>query len=121
MLFKIVSTGLGKTSQKPYANDIAGRTFFPKNADMELTAGHYAYAIEQLQTKSYAEDGETLVDLEVPIKNLIITATFPTKQEAIDAAAEVQMLEVEVKAETLKTAKALGLNEASVAALAEKW
>lgn len=120
MLFKIATVSESKLG-KAFANDLAGRVFFPKNADMELVAGHYAYAVKTLQTKTYDADGVTLVELAQPREILQITATFATKAEAIEAAAEVGTLAMEVAAEVSKVAKDLKLSDSQVAALAQAW
>lgn len=120
MLIKIASVNQSAAG-KPFVNDLLGRVFFPKSADMELVAGHYAYAIKVVQTKTYAEDGTTLVDLAVPREILQITSTFKTKAEAVEAAAEVGTLGMEVAAEVTKQAKTLNLSEEQVKALAIEW
>lgn len=112
MLFKITSVSVSAAGNN-YANDIAGRVYFPKTKDMELVAGQYGYAIEQIQTKTYDEN-KNLIDLDVPIKIWQITATFATKAEAIEAAAEAGTLSMEVVAEVAKSAKALNLTDEQV-------
>lgn len=120
MLFKIATISTSAAG-KQYANDLSGKVFFPKTQDLDMKVGDYAYAIKTLQTKTYAEDGVTLIDLAQPREILQITATFGTKAEAISAAAEVGVLEMEVVAEVAKQAKELNLSEAQVAQLASAW
>jgi hypothetical protein len=119
MLIKIASVGQSANGKTNFANDLTGRVFFPKTKEMELVAGHYAYAVKVVQTKSYDEAGQ-LIDI-TPRDILQITATFASKAEAIEAAAEVNVLEAEVVASSMKAAKELGLTEAAVAQLAEVW
>lgn len=121
MLIKITAVGTGKNSGNPYANDITGRFFVPKNKEMELVVGHYAYAVKTVQTMTYADDGVTLEKLETPRELLQITATFPTKAEAVEAAAEAGTLGLEVQVEVNKQAKTLGLTPDDVKALAAAW
>lgn len=120
MLFKIASVSTSAAG-KQYVNDLSGRVFFPKTQDMELVVGQYAYAVKITQTMTYAEDGTTLIDLKEPRELLQITATFKTKADAIEAAAEVGVLEMEVVAAVAKQAKDLNLSEAQVAQLANAW
>jgi len=116
MLIKIANVAKSG-SDRTYANDITGRVFFPRTKTMELVAGQYAYAIKTTQTMTTDEDGN-LVKLETPREIWQITATFPDKVSAIEAAAEVGTLEAEVAAEVQKVAKTLNLSEAAVAKLA---
>jgi hypothetical protein len=116
MLFRI-ATVAQSAAGRSYANDINGRVFFPKTKDMEVLVGHYGYAVEQVQTKTTDEDGN-LIDLVEPRKIWQITATFPTKALAIEAAAEAGTLSAEVSAEVAKVAKSLNLSEEAVSALA---
>lgn len=118
-LFQITNVAESRAG-KAYANDLVGRTFFPKTGDMELTKGHYAYFVETMQTKTRDENGE-LTDLTTPVKILQITATWATKAEALTALTEMNLLGAEVHAETAKQAKALGLNDKQVAELAAAW
>lgn len=120
MLIKIASVQ-DSAAGRQYVNDILGRVFFPKVKDMELNAGHYAYAVETTQTQTYADDGTTLVNLAEPRKIWQITATFKTKAEAIEAAAEVGTLSMEIAAEVQKTAVELKLTDEQVKQLSAAW
>lgn len=120
MLIKIAATAESRKGNA-YATDLLGRTLFPKNKEMELVIGHYANVIKVQQTKTYAEDGTTLVDLTTPVELLQITGTWPTKAEAIGAIAEVQLLEAEVAAEVTTQAKGLKLTDAQVEKLSLAW
>lgn len=119
-LFKI-KTVADSAKGKQYVRDILGNTYFPQNTDMELTAGHYAYAIESVQTKTRdAETGE-LIDLTSPRTIMQITGTWATKAEAIADAAEAGTLAMEVAAEVAKVGKDLNLSDAAVAQLSAAW
>lgn len=120
MLFKIASVGQSNDGKTTFINDLLGRIYFPKSKDMEVQAGHYAYSVEVEQTKTYDAQGE-LVDLATPRKLQQITAIWATKQQAIEALAEMNLLSAEVTAETSKQAKALNLSDTQVAALANAW
>lgn len=113
MLVRILTVG-ESAKGRTYARDIAGRTFFPQQADLALKAGDYAFVVETTQTMTYADDGTTLVKLDTPVKILQITAVFPDKATAIGAAAESGMLELEVRAEVIKSAKDLKLSDATI-------
>ena len=120
MLVKIAAKAESRKGNT-YATDLLGRTLFPKNKEMELEVGHYANVIKVLQTKTYAEDGTTLVDLTTPVELLQITGTWPTKAEAIGAIAEVNLLEAEVVAEVHAQAKELKLSEEAIGKLQLAW
>jgi hypothetical protein len=119
MLIKIQSVDKGATSDRTYARDILGRPFFPQVKTMELKAGQYAFAVEALQTKTMNPDTGLLEDLAEPRKILQITATFPDKASAVEAAAEAGTLQAEVQAEVIKSAVALKLTDKQIAALAD--
>jgi hypothetical protein len=116
MLIKIATVGTSAAG-RTYARDLLGRTFFPQTKDMEIKKGEFAFAIETTQTMTTDEDGN-LVKLDEPRKIWQITATFPDKQSAVEAAAEAGTMELAVTAEVHKTAKALGLSDEAVKALA---
>lgn len=118
MLIKIQSV-LQSATDRTYARDILGRPFFPQVKTMELVPGHYAYAVKAVQTKTMNPDTGLLEDLDTPREILQITATFPDKASAIEAAAEAGSLGIQVQAEVLKSAKALNLTDKQVAALAD--
>lgn len=118
-LIKISSVHESK-SGKPYAKDILGR-WFTVAAGIELVPGQYAYFVETQQTKTYAEDGTTLVDLANPVNLLQITATFATKAEAVEAVSETMTIGAEVVAAATATAKSLKLSDAQVEAMSAAW
>lgn len=119
-LIKISSVNESKAG-KPYAKDILGR-WFTVATGIELVVGHYAYFVETEQTKGYSDvERTTLVDLAQPIKLLQITATFPSKAEAIEAVSETLTMGAEVVAAATTVAKALKLTDAQVEAMSAAW
>ena|ERR1700743_476076 len=118
MLFKIATVG-ESAAGKAFAKDILGRVFFPQTG-VELVQGHYGFAVKTKQTMTKDEDGN-LVNLPEPRDILQVTTTFPTKAEAINAAAEAGTLGAEVAAEVSKQAKELKLTDEQVLALSDKW
>jgi hypothetical protein len=115
-----IQTVAQSAKDKTYARDILGNTYFPQNADMELKGGMYAYAIEALQTKGRDENGD-LYDLPTPVKINQITAVFGTKEEAIEGASEVGLLNAQVAANVQAQAKELKLDDAAISRLAQVW
>lgn len=120
-LVRIAETGVAAGSGRNYAMSLTGEAMFGRTKEMEFKKGQYAYVIERLQTKTFAEDGETLVDLAVPVTQKIMTSVFDNKAEAIEAVAETGLLAVEVAAEVVKGAKVLNLSDAAIAELASAW
>lgn len=119
MLVKIV-TVLESAGGKTYGKDLAGRVYFPAKG-IELNANDFAFVVKTKQTKTYAADGTTLVDLTEPVELMQITATWPKKEDAIGAIAEMQLLGAEVVAEVASQAKTLKLTDEQVASLALAW
>jgi hypothetical protein len=96
MIKKIITVDKSAAGRS-YGTDLKGEPMFPRTDSIVLVAGQYANVVETTQTQTYAEDGETLVDLAVPVKRNIVTAVFANRNEAIAAQAEEHLFENEAK------------------------
>lgn len=101
MIKQIITVEKSKDGTRTYGTDIKGEPLFPRVDAVrdQMKAGCYGNVVEQLQTKTFDEKGN-LVDLptEEQRRLQIVTAVWPTRDEAIKANAEEALFEAHTKA-----------------------